>query len=395
MQKTALGKASAIGVILLVFLISGGMFVPSTMAAVQVGDNLYLFADFRFRYEIDEERDEPVARDRDRARIRARFGFKYDWSNNVSFGLRLRTASNNNQSPHQTLGLLAAGDNADFGLDRAYIEMKFLENGFFWLGKHAISWWEQNEAFWDLDIQPEGAGGGYIFKLGPNGVLTLQGTHSILTDNGFGSSAGNSTSKNGIFEDDTATGIQGVYNRAMGPHAFTVASGALIVSDRSVKSTPGGSTTYTITSVEYKNKSLLPKIPLKVGFDYLNSTFNSAAAGTTQDAIGVGDKNEGYVVNFSAKYGNWGFKFEHYRIELNAVPAQGTLAQDDFRFSSNFEGQKYQLSYKFGKGYNVDFRVYPQERIDDTIVSGAANVGSYVQTEHQTTRYQVNLNIKF
>ena len=58
------------------------MIVPSAMAAVQVGDNLYLLGDFRFRYEIDDEKNGTPDRDRDRARIRARFGFKYDWSKN-------------------------------------------------------------------------------------------------------------------------------------------------------------------------------------------------------------------------------------------------------------------------------------------------------------------------
>ncbi|MFQ5443147.1 MAG: putative porin [Nitrospinales bacterium] len=189
------------------FVAFSWVFVPASSAAVQVGDKLSLFGDFRFRYEIDDEDDPAGDRERDRARIRARFGFKYDWSNRVNFGLRLRTESDNNQSPHQTLGVLTAGQNADFGLDRAYINVKYLDGGFAWLGKHGISWWEQNEAFWDADIQPEGAGLGYKFNFGEAGTFTLQSVFTYLTDNSFTGDG------DGIFDDDTATSIQGVYNR--------------------------------------------------------------------------------------------------------------------------------------------------------------------------------------
>lgn len=377
-------------VLTLVAVAFSWMVVPASFASVQVSDKLSFFGDFRFRYEIDkQDRDASTSgdRERDRARVRARFGFKYERSKNVSFGLRLRTESNNNQSPHQTLGF-TGGRSGNFGLDRAYVEFKILGNGFLWLGKHGISFWEQNEAFWDGDIQPEGLGLGYKFKLGSGGSLTLHAVHTYIADNSFGDNAA-------IFGDDTGTTIQAVYTRTMGPNTITLASGAMFVSDNEGTSLPGGTATYSIHSIQWKNKSIFPNVPIKLGFDYLVSSYddsnpNAATGGSTADT----DENSGYVINLAAKSGKWGFKVEHYYIELNSVPLQGLVAQDDFPFSSNFFGQKYQIGYNFGSGLSADFRVYSQEQILRSDLAGT-NVGGFIQNVKHDNRYQVNLNIKF
>ena len=374
-------RASTIALLTLVVLFGGT--VRESAASVSLGDKLSLFGDFRFRYELDFRKNAGVKTDRDRARIRARFGFKYDWSKNVSFGMRLRTESDNNQSPHQTLGILGTADNSQFGLDRAHIDIKFMDGGFLWLGKHGMSFWQQNEAFWDGDIQPEGAGLGYKTKLGETGSLLVQSVHTYLNDNG-------TSDGHGIFEDDFGDSIQAVFTGASGDLGYTLAIGALFVTEQAGGGVPGGSGAYGIISAQLKTK--ISQFPIKFGVDYLYSDYDAGEPSLTDDSSGADDDNEGFVINLAAKYKKYGFKIEYYYIQINSVPLQGALAQDDFPFSSNFRGFKFQVSRDIGKGFNVDLRAYPQSRIDNAITAPA---GGYVMGIDDVTRYQVNLNIKF
>ena len=387
-------RVSTIALLALVVLFVGT--VRESAASVAVGDKLSLFSDFRLRYEIDAAENAGVKQGRDRARIRARFGFKYAWSDNVSFGLRLRTESDNNvtpggsgtstQSPHQTLSLLGrgGGNSEDFGIDRAYIDIKFMGGGFLWLGKHGMSFWQQNEGFWDGDIQPEGAGVGYKMKMGEAGSLTVQAVHTILNEN-------LNSDGHGILEDDFGDSIQVVYTGAAGDLGYTFAIGALFVTEQAFGGIPGGSGAYGIISGQLKTK--ISQFPIKFGLDFLFSDYDIAEFGTA-DAIGTtgDDENLGYIINLAAKYQKYGFKIEYYHIETNSVPVQGGLAQDDFRHSSNFKGFKFQVSRSIGKGFGVDLRVYPQSIIDDTVTN---RTGDWVMGRDDNTRYQVNLNIKF
>ena len=68
------------------------------------------------------------------------------------------------------------------------------------------------------------------------------------------------------------------------------------------------------------------------------------------------------------------------------------MSQDNFPFSSNFEGQRYQVGYNFGNGVKADFRFYDQEMIAGVSGSGA---GNWVQNVEGVTRLQANLNLKF
>ncbi len=374
-------RVTTIALLTLVVLFGGT--VRESAASVPLGDKLSLFGDFRLRYEMDFRKDAGVKEDRDRARIRARFGFKYAWSKNVSFGMRLRTESDSNQSPHQTLGILGTADNSQFGLDRAHIDIKFMDGGFLWLGKHGMSFWQQHEAFWDGDIQPEGAGLGYKMKLGETGSLLVQSVHTYLVDNG-------TSDGHGIFEDDFADSIQAVFTGTSGDLGYTLAIGALFVTEQAGGGVPGGSGAYGIISAQLKAK--ISQFPIKFGVDYLYSDYDAGERSLLDDSSGTDDDNEGFVINLATKYKKYGFKIEYYYIQINSVPAQGFLGQDDFRHSTNFRGFKFQVGYNFGNGYNIDFRAYPQSRIDDAVTAAGVDP---VMDRDDNTRYQVNLNIKF
>jgi hypothetical protein len=312
--------------------------------------------------------------------MRARFGFKHKTTDKITMGLRFATASNGLQSPHQDMAI-AGGNKENFGLDRAYIETKWGEGGFLWLGKHGISFWEQNEQFWDGDIQPEGAGVGYKLGLGDDASLLLQSTYTLINEEGW------SNQNNGVGEDDSAYSLQAVLTKG----GATAAIGRLAVQDDNDADLPGGSADYYIASVQFKTSTALP---IKLGADFMWSE-DTHRNGATLDVTGItnGDEDQGYVLNASTKKGNWSLQFKHYDIESNSVPLSGQVSQDNFRFSSNFEGQRYQVGYNFGNGVSMDGRVYDQDqkRSDLTI---AAN-DSWTMGSEDNTRYQVNLNAKF
>ena len=364
-----------------------GVVVVHTPAAagVAISDKLSIFGDLRVRYELDDQdRSNTGAadRDRDRARLRARFGFKHQSTDKISFGMRFATmAGTSLQSPHQTLGVAdTVTDNADFGLDRAYIETKWGKSGFAWFGKHGISFWEQNEQFWDGDIQPEGAGAGYKFGLASGASLLLQSTFTYLNEEGWGGGAAD----DGVFEDDFGATLQAVYNK--GP--LTAAVGSLFIgSQGGNNSFQGGSATYTLASIQYKTQAA--DLPLKLGYDWLHGE-NVVNDGAGNYVTGGSEDETGYVVNASTKKGKWGFQFKYYHVPLNSVPLQGQLSQDNFPASSNFRGQRYQVGYNLGNGIKADFRVYHQEAL-----AGVSSAGSWVQTAEETQRYQANLNLKF
>jgi hypothetical protein len=365
------------------FVVLGWMLVvpaPAT-AGVAISDKLSVYGDVRVRYEQDREdrTGTNIDRDRDRARFRARFGFKHKTTDKITVGMRFATEADSLQSPHQTMGV-SGGASDDFGIDRAYIETKWGKGGFLWLGKHGISFWEQNEQFWDGDIQPEGVGAGYKFGLGDDTNLLLQSTYTYINDEGWATNR-----NNGINEDDTGLSVQAVLTKGGG----TAAIGTLMVNDDDGHDLAGGSADYYIGSVQYKTKA--GDLPIKLGADYLWSDDLWYTSSSTSGPC-VTCEDTGYVLNASTKKGNMSFQFKHYDIGLNSVPLQGAVSQDNFRFSSNFEGQRYQVGYNFGNGVKADFRIYDQ---DQKYTGTLTNAGGHVQNSEDNVRYQVNLNAKF
>jgi hypothetical protein len=368
------------------FVALGGMLVvpaPAT-AGVAISDKLTVFGDVRVRYEQDREdrTGTNIDRDRDRARMRARFGFKHKTTDKITMGLRFATRADALQSPHRDMEVANPRD--DFGLDRAYIETKWGKGGFLWLGKHGISFWEQNEQFWDGDIQPEGAGVGYKFGLGDGANLLLQSTYTYITENGFGDVG---TEENSIFEDDAGLTLQAVLTKG----GATAAIGVLSVQDGGTANIRGGDADYYIASAQYKVKS--DGLPIKLGVDFL---WSDGVHYATNSVTGpsVNSEDDGYILNASTKSGDWSFQFKHYDIGLNSVPLQGQVSQDNFRYSSNFDGQRYQVGYSFGGGVSMDGRIYHQnQKATGLTVPGTSN--GHVQNTDENTRYQVNLNAKF
>ncbi|MDA2911062.1 putative porin [Nitrospiraceae bacterium AH_259_D15_M11_P09] len=354
--------------------------IPNASAGIKIGEKFTLSSDFRFRYEIDDERRTGTTsnqRTRDRWRIRFRLGFTYDHSDRVQFGMRLRTEADSAQSPHETLGENSfstdSGKSQDFGLDRAYIKFKWLESGFAWLGKNQAAIWQQNEQFWDADFQAEGATAGYALPLGDKNKVTLQGSYYLIAEDSFGGGGG-------VFNDRAILPIQVVYNRNLGPAGLTLAG--LVAPTTAPDNTantafPGGRRTYYMYSAQAKLQGL--PVPVTVGYEGYYGNSSRAGHGA---ALRVKPLKE------------WPLELRgyYYYVPLNSVPLQGAIVQDDFRFSSNFKGFQLVANYKFAPNLNIQFRAMPQDTIDENVTGVDTNI---VQTSGYNTRYQMNLNIKF
>ena len=382
MERTQLGntlrqwlKNTAIGLPVVGLCLTLPVNVQPALAGLSFGP-LSLSSDFRFRYEFDDANDRDT--NRDRTRIRYRFGLQYQLSENVEFGSRLRTNSSSIQSPHQTLGQLedpSIGSqrlNRDFGLDRAYIKFKVGENGFLWMGKNKVALWQQTEQFWVADFQGEGAAAGNTFNIGTNASFTLQGGYYYLNDTGFDL---------GIGQDDAIIPVQGVYRQNFGTHDMVLAwtNEALIDSSGLI---PGDEEFHNRISGQWNMKS--SPMPFTLGYETFFSDINDI----------------GFVATARTRLDPWTKKIrlrlDWSHVPLNSVAAQGMLAQDDSRFSSNFHGAMIRLDYDVMKHYNIVFRIFPQDTLEEGLTTDEVpGLGNYVQRTHDTTRFQIDFNIKF
>ena len=242
------------GVIGGVFLAASLMigFVPVASGEIKLTDKLSVYSDYRFRYEADINSDKSDTRDR--ARMRVRMGFLYTLTDRVNFGIRLAARQNVIQSPHQTLGDIdpatfgegsqkegdkalepRAIDSPNFGLDRAFIHLRWLDNGWIRLGKNQAAIWQQAENYWDTDFQSEGIALGYWFPLGDKGKLRLQGSYSLLVEDSFSV---------GVLQDRTAIPIQAIYEQDLGWGELTLAGALMPIIGQKAGLLPGGRRTY-------------------------------------------------------------------------------------------------------------------------------------------------------
>ncbi|MEM7356509.1 MAG: putative porin, partial [Acidobacteriota bacterium] len=142
-------------------------------AAIFEKDGLEIYGDVRVRLETDfdsRRADGSERDDRTRLRIRARLGLDYAASDHLSFGLRLRSGSDDSQqSPHITLIDFDDNDtgDADLNFDKWFAKGQ-LDRGWGWIGRNSLPFWKQNEFVWDDDVTPVGLALGYAMKRGEN-----------------------------------------------------------------------------------------------------------------------------------------------------------------------------------------------------------------------------------
>jgi hypothetical protein len=353
-------------------------FVPVASGEIKLTDKLSVYSDFRIRYEWDVNSDKGDTRDR--ARIRARMGFLYNLSQRVNFGIRLAARSNVVQSPHQNLGDIdpdtfgngsepRTKDSKDFGLDRAFINIRWLDNGFLWLGKNQAAIWQQAENFWDSDYQAEGAALGYWFPLGDKGKLRFQGSYSLLVEDNF----------EGVIQDRTAIPLQAIFEQDLGWGELTMAGSWMPIIGNKAGQLPGGKRSYYL----YNAQIVLKKLPIRVLLGY--------------EMYQGGATRLGHQLLLRAQIlKDLEFRWFWDYIPLDSVPLQGAIVMDDSRFSSNYRGHQIGLWYTISPGLQIDFRVLHQDTLDENLnTTTAPGLGIWTQRTGDNTRFQTNLNIRF
>ncbi|MDH3973716.1 MAG: putative porin [Deltaproteobacteria bacterium] len=358
--------------VLLMALMFGFSSLPA-YAGVEVGDNLSLFGDVRYRYEQDD-RDHTTKEERDRHRIRARIGAKYTVDENWGLKIRLATKAGSANSPHQTLG---DGGSDSFGLDQAYISYKVADfNAIF--GKAAAKYWATTEVVFDGDLQHEGIQLGY--KAGPVG---FHAGYFIATEAGWTPDNPN--------DDEIYTTAQVVYGQGFGGLKLKAALGAVSIAN---EGDALQAESHSTASAQLKGGIW------RVAVDYIQSD-----ADEEETAI---------VAQARIKATDWlGFRIYSYSVGAFAAPYDGMASQDNFPNPggsgvSNFDGIRVQADFKLASKVSLDIRYYdmePKEKVTDnadgtyTIAGLTTKGATYVEEDailtDDRTRIQVNLNVKF
>lgn len=327
---------------------------------------LKLFGDVRYRYEKDD-RSDAVEAERTRSLIRARLGAGFQPAPAWAAGLRLSTDATSPNTRDTTQSTTDTDKNGNFGLDQAYIAYMPAKSFNVFLGKTDFVYYQQNEVFWDRDIQPEAIA--LVTRLGG---LSLNATHMTLLEGEWQ-------------KDITASAYQLVY--VSGGVTFAYGQARINRDEQFSRDVNGDgskyvygfqSNKYTSISAEEKRGSWA------FGIEYITS--NAEQADTAR------------IIRFQQRLGNFGYRLYKYMVEAHSVMGDGMFSQDNFPVEgnsgvSNFEGYRVQLDFYTGKNSSVDLSFYDMERIHDPASLGPT-ASDAVMTRQQQKRLQLNFNVQ-
>lgn len=308
--------------------------------------NTTYYGDFRFRYEIENQ--ELKNNPRDRQRIRTRLGVKYIL-NDMEIGIRLASGANSLQSPHKTLGSNSTNDNADFGLDKAFLKYKF-GSSTLTLGKHSLNMWRQNEVLMDGDYSPEGIS----FSYTRYGIILNTGYY-LLNENNW---------DYGIGQDENLLTHQIVYKKLFNNLSSTFSYSNAILTNES----------YSIDSTLTLDNNIITNIfstQFKIenhilGIDYHLTDANS--------------NNSAFIAMFKTKLMGHSLGVWYYDIAEYGVLSH-EFTQDNFPITNEgFSGYRFQVGFKLKNSIHTDIRYYFQ---------------TMDSNKEKINRIQLNLNVKF
>jgi hypothetical protein len=360
-------------------------------------DNKFdLTGDVRFRYESDHDGNAAAdsKSDRTRERIRLRVGGLYDTGDGVEAGFQIRTAAGNLHSPHQNLGMnngtttttttttaidgkdptkltssssTTLAGNSDFGTDKAYI--KYKNSGFsIWGGKNSWGILQVSEAWLDADVNPEGVNIGY-----KTGGLDLFVAQYIISTASFKSEA-------------DAMLMYGVKYSFDPGFKIDLAVYGLSTSEGKAGALKGGKANYNMVVAQAKLTDMFT-----LGAEYYISNMDNAHIG---DGAASSDKN-GLTVMAKAKIGDRiGIGAYYYDVGVGSVLEKGLYGQDDFNYSSNFTGTRFQIDFNPMKDVGVDIRYYTQKIKNGNLADSTGGAMKKGQ-KNSYDRIQANFNVKF
>ena len=380
-------KFRAIGVGFALFLAAS-----SCWADISLDDNgkLSVYGDFRARLEADwdsQRSDGSERDDRNRLRVRVRVGLKYVANEQVSFGFRIRSGSDDSQqSPHITVIDFDDNDTGDahFNLDKWYFKYNAGRTST-WIGRNSLPFWKANEMVLDDDVTPAGLGFSY------------QADKVRFNAGYFSKPAGvqNFTGNTGV--------AQVVFDTTVGNTSLVFAGGVIVVDADANSSNNGllldnnGARDYTIWIGNVQASLTAMDRPLKLNLDLIHNSKNYSAS--NPDAFTAFHRNEtdGYVISArlgdTNERGHWLFGYYYSHIETFAV--NNSLAQDDWvrwgsatqTRASNFEGSEFRAAVGLGNKMNVVARLY--------IVDAIKRRSATSLDKEDGNRFRVDLNWKF
>ena len=368
------------------------IWVSTLSLSAQVQDGkppkLTFFGDLRIRGEQDwnsRQFDGAYREDRHRMRARLRLGFNYQWSEHIRFGGRIRTGvANNIQSPHFNLGYRGLSSKP-FQLDRYFLQGTY-SNSWWWMGKNSFPFWNQNELWWDDDVQPEGISFG-LKKKGKS-IEWRPTVGYFIANHNQDSSVLDATLfaaqlavifRNDTFELTAASGLFWFDNIFNVPEADDLFTGKRYRMD------------YHLLNSGIQLK-LLRTTPLVLGLDYLINLKDYSENPNLETHY----KNQktGYV--FQLNYGKLNTKkdwlFGYYYAYKEALSVVSYYAEDDWvrwgninrNRNTNYAGHEFRIAYCWGKNFNMVLRFYTVKGL----------VTPQIATE-TGNRIRLDFNIKF
>jgi len=317
--------------------------------------NTKLKGDFRLRYEWDQNKGQP---DYNRARIMTRLGVESKINNKVKLGIGIATGSSNDpRTSYVTLGTDPKQTNTPDSaksvvLNYAYGEYTPFKGLRLIGGKFPDSIWRPTDVFWDTDINPEGVGISFDYKLNSKIGLFWNELLNVLRNDAR-------TDKQ-VFMLVTQPGVNIAINdkidlkSTLAVNAFTNIKGATkFSSSSSTNSVTAGS------QYKYNYNSFQPSLEL---------SFKKPFAGLVPYAALFGD----YIYNFSLPSSatgrggyDFGLKFGDAKVEdwkkwqakiiYSKVGRDAWLDifPDSSRYSGKTNDQAIEGQFDFGLGKNT------------------------------------------
>jgi hypothetical protein len=253
------------------------------------------YGDFRLRYEYDWDSHNPsgvLRDDRQRMRVRVRAGLTFEPTKFWKFDVRLRTGDRRSQqSPHLTFWDITDGqkDELAVGLDRYYAQHK---RGFwtFWLGRHDLPFWKQNELFWDDDVTALGGSARWERKCKCDTFTAAAGGYTLPDGQWLYSGA--------LF------GAQGKWEHNFGGWSLISAAGLYGIlggDDPEYLLNGNGERDYLTAAVNVQAKTKVARRPLAVGVDLYRNLESYDATGSDTFAAMNRDERNAFV--FGATWG--------------------------------------------------------------------------------------------
>ena len=329
------------------------------------------FGDFRLRLEQDWDYlqgDGMKHDDRLRLRFRLRGGFDYQFNDNWSARVQVRSGPHGSQqSPHVTIYDFDGGSSGPYEFNFDYWFMRYKSGGFEgWAGRNDLAFWHQDDLFVFDNVTYAGTGGSYRHEMGQS-ALTFNLNYVALPVG---------------MRDFSGAGLIGqvVYERDAGDSGFTIAGGFSATNadpDDPVAAnllTENGSRDYSVFDLQLQYRSKMGDTHYKVGFDYTHNAedYDDAPAGSFSEFHK--DHVDGYVVHFAlgehANPGDW--QFSYYYARQEALTTHSSYVQDDWaRWGTavqarvtNMKGSEFRARYTVRPGFNVIARLFFVDAID-------------------------------